>query len=51
MLMPRKRALADLVGDDIDAYYAVKDPVFDIIMAGAEEWASATGWEPGPSDA
>jgi GrpB-like predicted nucleotidyltransferase (UPF0157 family) len=46
-----KRALAEIVGDDLDAFYAVKDPVFDIIMAGAEEWASANEWKPGPSDA
>jgi GrpB-like predicted nucleotidyltransferase (UPF0157 family) len=46
-----KRALAAIVGDDLDAFYAVKDPVFDIIMAGAEEWATATDWKPGPSDA
>ena len=46
-----KRALAAIVGDDLDAFYAVKDPVFDIIMAGAEEWASRTEWKPGPSNA
>ncbi len=46
-----KRALVSIVGDDVDAFYAVKDPVFDIIMAGAEEWAATTGWHPGPSDA
>ena len=36
--------------DDMDAYYDVKDPVCDIISAGAEFWATATGWTPGPSD-
>ncbi len=46
-----KRALARLVGDDQDGFYAVKDPVFDIIIAGAEEWARTTDWRPGPSDA
>jgi GrpB-like predicted nucleotidyltransferase (UPF0157 family) len=46
-----KRHLARIVGDDQDAYYDVKDPVFDIIMAGAEAWAAATHWEPGPTDA
>jgi GrpB-like predicted nucleotidyltransferase (UPF0157 family) len=46
-----KRALAAIVGDDLDAFYAVKDPVFDIIMAGGEEWASRTGWRPALSDA
>jgi GrpB-like predicted nucleotidyltransferase (UPF0157 family) len=46
-----KRHLARIVGDDEDAYYDVKDPVFDIIMAGAYAWAAATAWTPGPSDA
>ncbi|MCU1387373.1 MAG: hypothetical protein JWL72_711 [Ilumatobacteraceae bacterium] len=41
-----KRNLARLFPDDVDAYYAVKDPVFDVIMAGAEDWAAATGWCP-----
>lgn len=46
-----KLALARIVGDDMDAYYDVKDPVFDILMAGAEDWAAATDWRPGASDA
>jgi GrpB-like predicted nucleotidyltransferase (UPF0157 family) len=45
-----KRHLSRIVGD-VDAHYDVKDPVFDIIMAGAEAWAIASGWAPGPSDA
>jgi GrpB-like predicted nucleotidyltransferase (UPF0157 family) len=45
-----KAALASHHADDVDAYYSVKDPVCDIIVAGAEVWASATGWAPGPSD-
>jgi len=45
-----KRELAAIVVD-ADAYYAVKDPVFDLIMAGASPWARATGWEQGRSDA
>jgi len=45
-----KTALAHYHADDIEAYYGVKDPVCDIIIAGAESWAAATGWEPGPSD-
>jgi GrpB-like predicted nucleotidyltransferase (UPF0157 family) len=36
--------------DDMDAYYEIKDPVCDIISAGAELWAKTVGWEPGPSD-
>jgi GrpB-like predicted nucleotidyltransferase (UPF0157 family) len=39
-----KRALAAFAPDDWDHYYDVKDPVCDIIMAGAETWAAATGW-------
>ena len=36
--------------DNSDAYYAVKDPVCDIIIGGAEAWAATTGWKFGPSD-
>lgn len=46
-----KRELARLHPDDADAYYAVKDPVCDLIMAAAEIWAAAADWEPGLSDA
>ena len=45
-----KRALARLHPDDDDAYYAVKDPVCDLIMAAAKRWATATDWKPSPSD-
>ena len=45
-----KEALARLHPEDVDAYYAVKDPVCDIVMAAAERWASAAGYAPGPSD-
>ena len=45
-----KTALASLHPQDVDAYYAVKDPVCDIIIAGAESWAAASGWQPGPMD-
>lgn len=38
-----KRALAT-VCDDIEVYADVKDPIVDIIMAGAEDWAAQTGW-------
>ena len=43
-------ALAAHHADDVEAYYAIKDPVCDVIMGGAEGWAAATGWVPGPSD-
>ncbi len=45
-----KTALAKYHTDDVQAYYDVKDPVCDIIMAGAEEWAASTQWDEGPSD-
>jgi GrpB-like predicted nucleotidyltransferase (UPF0157 family) len=46
-----KRQLARHLVDDVDAYYDVKDPVCDLILEGAHEWAARTGWQPGPSDA
>lgn len=46
-----KIALAARHPNDKDAYYAVKDPVCDILMAAAEAWATQTGWRPPPSDA
>ncbi len=45
-----KLALARYHPDDMDAYYDVKDPVCDIIMGAAEDWAAAARWQPGPSD-
>ncbi len=45
-----KAALAGYHTDDVDAYYAVKDPVCDIIVAGAETWATAAKWRPGQTD-
>lgn len=39
-----KRQLAARFPADVDAYYAVKDPVCDVIMAAAEEWAMRTSW-------
>jgi dephospho-CoA kinase len=38
-----KSALAEAC-PDIDTYTEVKDPVVDLVVAAAEEWASATGW-------
>ena len=43
--------LAAQFPDDRDTYADVKDPVFDVLMAGAEAWAVATGWAIGPPDA
>ena len=39
-----KERLAKRAPMDPVAYYEIKDPVFDIIMAGANEWAERTGW-------
>ena len=46
-----KRQLARYSPNDVDAYYAVKDPVFDVIMAGGFEWAETTNWQQPPTDA
>jgi GrpB-like predicted nucleotidyltransferase (UPF0157 family) len=39
-----KVALARLHPDDAEAYYDVKDPVCDLIMDAAEQWAAGVGW-------
>ena len=36
---------------DTSMYPDVKDPAVDLIYFAAEEWAAATGWQPGESDA
>jgi GrpB-like predicted nucleotidyltransferase (UPF0157 family) len=41
-----KRELAKRHADDADAYYDVKDPVYDLIWDAALDWARHTGWEP-----
>lgn len=40
-----KLSLAKHFPDDVTAYYEIKDPVFDVLMAGAELWASAVSWD------
>jgi GrpB-like predicted nucleotidyltransferase (UPF0157 family) len=40
-----KRTLAAAVAD-IEVYTDVKDPVVDLVIAVAEEWAATTGWRP-----
>jgi GrpB-like predicted nucleotidyltransferase (UPF0157 family) len=35
-----KRELARLHPDDMDAYYDIKDPVYDLIWDAAQEWAA-----------
>ena len=39
-----KIELARLFPEDAESYYDIKDPVFDLMMAQAEEWAAQTGW-------
>jgi GrpB-like predicted nucleotidyltransferase (UPF0157 family) len=41
-----KRVLAERYPNDVDAYYSIKDPVCDVIMTGAREWASLSRWRP-----
>jgi GrpB-like predicted nucleotidyltransferase (UPF0157 family) len=45
-----KQRLAENLADT-QAYPDVKDPAVDLIYLAAEDWAAATGWQPGPSDA
>ena len=45
-----KRQLAENLSDP-DTYPDVKDPAVDLIYYAAEDWAAATRWQPGPSDA
>lgn len=39
-----KLALAAQHPDDVEAYYAVKDPVCDLVVEAAEHWAATSGW-------
>jgi GrpB-like predicted nucleotidyltransferase (UPF0157 family) len=41
-----KRQLARHHADDIEAYYDIKDPVYDLIWDAAQAWAEQTGWAP-----
>ena len=45
-----KRQLARYFPNNVEAYYDIKDPAFDLFMSVADEWAEWTGWRPGPSD-
>jgi GrpB-like predicted nucleotidyltransferase (UPF0157 family) len=46
-----KRQLARRFPNDAEAYYDIKDPVFDIIMAAARDWADRGSWQEPASDA
>lgn len=39
-----KREIAKRHADDLDAYYDIKDPVYDLIWDAAQEWARQTNW-------
>lgn len=39
-----KRQLVRYHGDDVVAYYNIKDPVYDLVWYAAQEWAQQTGW-------
>lgn len=45
-----KRQLAKYFSDNSDAYYDIKDPVCDALIAGAFLWAKSTDWNPGPTE-
>lgn len=45
-----KISLSQRHPDDKDFYYDIKDPLCDIVIDAAEDWARATGWHMGPSD-
>lgn len=45
-----KQRLAERFPADPDAYYDIKDPVFDIIVEGANAWAEVIGWSEPPGD-
>ncbi len=45
-----KRRLAQYLADP-KMYPEVKDPAVDLIYLAAEDWAAATNWQAGPSDA
>ena len=40
-----KREIAKRHADDIEAYYDIKDPVYDLIWDAALEWAKHTNWK------
>ncbi len=41
-----KRELARRFADDVDAYYAIKDPYMDTVYRAALLWKDATSWKP-----
>lgn len=41
-----KRELAKHHGNDVETYYDIKDPVYDLIWDAANDWARFTHWHP-----
>lgn len=41
-----KREIAKRHADDVEAYYDIKDPVYDLIWDAAQEWSQYTNWKP-----
>lgn len=41
-----KREIAKRHGDDVETYYDIKDPVYDLIWDAAQDWARYTNWSP-----
>lgn len=41
-----KQEIARRHATDLDAYYDIKDPVYDLIWDAALEWSRYTGWKP-----
>jgi GrpB-like predicted nucleotidyltransferase (UPF0157 family) len=41
-----KRELVQRHAEDEDAYYDIKDPVYDLIWDAAQDWARQTSWTP-----
>jgi hypothetical protein len=39
-----KKRLVLYAPEDVEFYNDIRDPVFDIIMEGANEWATASHW-------
>jgi GrpB-like predicted nucleotidyltransferase (UPF0157 family) len=42
-----KRQLARYHADDVEVYYDIKDPVYDLIWDAAQDWARTSGGQPG----
>lgn len=42
-----KREIAKRHADDVEAYYDIKDPVYDLIWDAAQEWSHDINWKPG----